>query len=747
MRDCSGRAGVITFLMMARISCGLAEEATTADAPGAASQLDEIVVTAQRRAQSISTVPLAITALDGDTLARQGIANSAELASAVPNLQISSPYGNTQPNFSLRGISVANEYNSNQASPIGVYIDDVYIAARTSQGMGLFDLDRVEVLRGPQGTLFGRNTTGGAINFITRSPTLSGASGFAEVGYGNFNTFSAQGAVEETLIDGQLGVRLAANYLKGNGQIENVYPGGVDPNSQDSRQVRVSIRVKPGEGPLDIKIRAYAGRDNPTQAAVQGLLPFRQGLDFFQVDENRIGENQTSSSGVAANIALKLTPDLTLTSISSYDIGRQDLQQAADGSPLDVLDIDWQSHFRQYSEEARLNYASKLLTLVGGVYYGWDQTTTDNTFDIGSALGPGVDGGFFQHYRQIRRSAAVFLQGDLNITEKLIFTLGARYTEDRAHYDQANANLFIGGVGTAHTPLATTVPCAGLPGTCAYDPAARFDLRGSNDAPTGRAALSYSFDNGMLGYISFNRGYRSGAINGGGYTSSSGITYIKPETVNAYEAGLKGRLLDKSLTFAAAAFYYDYSNQQLQDTRPGPVSFLVNAPKSKIYGAESEATWHVVPALTLRGAFGYLHATYSELSLQNTNLAGNTLPFAPTWTAQAGFDWTIAEVGGGALTLSPKINYVSRQFFSPFNDTNAAGTGQENSELEQGAFTKVDASLSWTRDKFLIRAWANNLFDREVYSYGLDLRGAGFPYNFRVPSTPRTFGVSARYSF
>src|SRR5882724_2921476 len=415
MRDCSGRAGVITFLMMARISCGLAEEATTADAPGATPQLDEIVVTAQRRAQSISTVPLAITALDGDTLARQGIANSAELASAVPNLQISSPYGNTQPNFSLRGISVANEYNSNQASPIGVYIDDVYIAARTSQGMGLFDLDRVEVLRGPQGTLFGRNTTGGAINFITRSPTLTGENGYVEAGYGNFNTYTAQGAFEETLIDGQLGFRIAANYVKGNGQIENVFPGGSDPNSQDSRQVRVSLRFKPGDGPLDIKIRAYGGRDNPTQAAVQGLLPSREGLGFFQVDENRIGENQTSSSGIAVNVALAVSSDLTITSISSYDIGRQDLQQAADGSPLDILDIDWQSHFRQYSEELRANYQTKHFNLVGGVYYGWDQTTTDNTFDIGSAIAPGVDGGFFQNYRQRRHSSAVFAQGDLNI--------------------------------------------------------------------------------------------------------------------------------------------------------------------------------------------------------------------------------------------------------------------------------------------------------------------------------------------
>jgi iron complex outermembrane recepter protein len=737
-------AGACGLLGLMATGTADAQQAGTAVASPA---VDEIVVTAQRRAQSLSEVPLAVTALDGDALSRHGITNSAELGAAVPNLQISSPYGSTQPNFSLRGVSVANEYNSNQASPIGVYIDDVYIAARTSQGMGLFDLDRVEVLRGPQGTLFGRNTTGGAINFITRSPSLTGDNGYLEAGYGNFNTYTGQGAWEQTVINGELGFRIAANYVKGNGQIENVFPGGSNPNSQDSRQVRVSVRFKPGDGPVDIKIRAYGGRDNPTQAAVQGFGPSRQGLDFFQVDENRIGENQTSASGIAANVAVALSSELTLTSITSYDIGRQDLQQAADGSPIDILDIDWTSHFRQYSEELRANYETKHFNLVGGVYYGWDQTTTDNTFDIGSAIAPGVDGGFFQNYRQRRHSSAVFVQGDLNVTEKLVFTLGARYTEDRVRYDDGFANLFLGGVGAPHTPLATTVPCPGVPGTCAYDPAARFALDGSNDAPTGRAALSYTFDNGLLSYVSYNRGYRSGAINGGGYTSSSGITYIKPETVNAYEVGLKGRLLDKKLTFASAAFYYDYANQQLQDTRPGPVAFLVNAPKSKIYGLESEATWKVMPALTLRGAVGYLHATYSELSLQGTDLSGNTLPFAPSWTAQAGLDWVIASAGGGEVTFSPSANYVSRQFFSPFNDTNVAGTLQGNAELQQGSYTKVDASLSWTRDKLQIRAWSNNLFNREILSYGLDLRGAGFPYNFLVPSTPRTYGVSARYSF
>jgi iron complex outermembrane recepter protein len=741
------RAICFSVLHLAAAGSALAQQESTDSGTTAATGIGEIVVTAQRRAQSILEVPLAITAIDNSTLEKNGISNSAQLATAVPNLQISSPFGNTQPNFSLRGISVANEYNSNQASPIGVYIDDVYIAPRTSQGMGLFDLDRVEVLRGPQGTLFGRNTTGGAINFITRGPSLDGANGYAELGYGNFNTFTAQGAVEETLIQGQLGIRVAGNWVHGGGQIENVYPGGANPNSQDSRQGRISLRYKPGEGDLDIKIRAYAGRDNPTQAAVQGFLPAREGLGFFQVDENRIGENQTSASGVAANVSYAFSRSLSVTSITSIDIGRQDLQQAADGSPVDILDIDWQSHYRQYSEEARFNYGGDRLNLVGGLYYGWDQTTTDNTFNIGSVLAPGVNGGFFQNYRQRRHSSAVFLQGDFKITNQLIFTLGARYTEDRARYDDGYANLFAGNVGGPHTPLASTVPCPGVPGTCAYDPAARYVVNGSNDAPTGRAALSYTFDSGLLTYASYNRGYRSGAFNGGGYTSSSGITYIKPETVNAYEIGGKGRFLNRALTASAAIFYYDYTNQQLQDTRPGPVSFLVNAPQSQVYGAEAEATYRVVPALTLRGSFGYLHATYKELTLQGTNLQGNHLPFAPTWTGQFGFDWNIVDVAGGELTLSPTANVVSRQYFSPFNGINAAGTGQDNSELEQSGYSKVNASLNWTRNKVLVRAWVDNLFDREVYSYGLDLRGAGFPYNFLVPSTPRTFGISGRYSF
>lgn len=708
----------------------------------------DIVVTAQRRSQSLLDVPLAISALGGEALQNKGITNSANLATAVPNLQVSSPYGSTQPNFSLRGISVANEYNSNQASPVGVYIDDVYIAARTSHGMGLFDLDRVEVLRGPQGTLFGRNTTGGAINFITRAPKLRGNEGYLEGGYGNFDTYKVQGAVEATMVEDQLGIRVSGNYEKGDGQLHNLAAGGRDSNSVDTLQGRVYLRMKPGNAGLDIKIRAYAGRDRGTQAGIHGLTgPKTPGQGFFDINENRIGDSRTDAWGVAANVALELAPRVTLTSITSYDGGKQNLQQAADGSPLDVLDINWRSNFRQFSEEARINYDGQKLKLVGGAFYGWDRTITDNTFNIGSALGPGVNGGFYQHYVQSRRSKAVFLQGDYDLTDKLVLTLGARYTWDNARYRDGQAYLFAGDINGAQTPLATTVPCAGVVGTCPYNPAARYAIDGKNRALTGRAALSYTFDSGTLVYASYSRGYRSGAFNGGGYTSSVGITYINPEQVNAYEAGIKGRFFDRKLTLAAATFYYDYKNQQVQDTRPGPVSFLVNAPKSEVYGGEIEATLRLLKDFSINASGGYLHATYKELTLQGTNLAGNDLPFAPRWTATAGFDWTIFDTGSDSLTFSPTVNYFSRQYFSPFNANNAAGTGQLNSELQQGAYAKVNASLAWTHGPLMVRGWVNNAFNRKTYSYGLDLRGAGFPYNFLVPSTPRTYGVTARFSF
>ena len=199
---------------------------------------------------------------------------------------------------------------------------------------------------------------------------------------------------------------------------------------------------------------AYAGRDRGTQAAVHGFAPFRTGLGFFETNENRMGQNRTDAWGVSANIKYELSDALTFTSITSRDGGKQDLQQAADGSPVDILDITWLSKYDQFSEEARFNYASDRVDLVGGLFHGWDKVITDNRFNIGSMIAAGVDGGFFQHYDQLRKSTALFGQADVKLTPQLTLTLGARYTWDRSEYRDGYAYLFMAGVGQPMVPLA-----------------------------------------------------------------------------------------------------------------------------------------------------------------------------------------------------------------------------------------------------------------------------------------------------
>ena len=210
-----------TILHAALVSASVLSLAATANAQAApqaeqaapAEGLGEIIVTATKRSENLQNVPVAITAVNAAQLTKQGVFSTTDLNNSIPNLQVSSAYGETQPNFTVRGIGVGTEYNSNAASPVGIYVDEVYQSFRASHGQQLFDLEQLEVVRGPQGTLYGRNTTGGAINFITRKPKLQGQNGTVTLGYGSFNRISAQGAIEVTPIEDRLGIRIAGSYV------------------------------------------------------------------------------------------------------------------------------------------------------------------------------------------------------------------------------------------------------------------------------------------------------------------------------------------------------------------------------------------------------------------------------------------------------------------------------------------------------------------------------------------------------
>ncbi len=257
------------------------QEASSEDQSAASVGLEEIVVTATKRSENLQVVPVAVSAISSAQLQNQGVFNTTDLNHSMPNLQVSSPYGEQQPNFSLRGVGVGTEFNANAASPVGVYVDEVYQAFRSSHGQQLYDLEQVEVVRGPQGTLFGRNTTGGAINFITRKPELKGSNGYATVGYGRFSRVNIEGALEFTPIEDKLGIRIAGTFVDSKPYLKNIfaagqvgsvgsnpnvtYPStGINPGGTKSYGFRGTILFQPSDG-LELSLKGYAAKSKGGQ--------------------------------------------------------------------------------------------------------------------------------------------------------------------------------------------------------------------------------------------------------------------------------------------------------------------------------------------------------------------------------------------------------------------------------------------------------------------------------------------------
>ncbi len=395
----------------------MAKPALGQNVPAAESGLDEIVVTAQKRQQNLQDVAAAVSAFSAEALQARGITQTSDLMGTLPNLQVTSAYGSTQPNFSLRGISVANEFSASTASPVGVYVDEVYQSFRASHGQQLFDLDRVEVLRGPQGTLYGRNTTGGAINFITRKPDLDGANGYLTLGYSNYNTLKIEGAAEATLIPDVLGIRLAGTRSKGEGYTFNPTLNR-DFATTSSIAGRASLRWRPTET-IDVNFKGYIAENDPeqdlpygigyltgrTNAAGYSRFSARPELGGRTLRQNEIqsdtgGEYFTASRGLSLTISAELSDTLTLTSITGYDYGKYRLSPFdCDGSPVDICAIRYNSQSKNFNQDFRLSFDKDRLKVIGGLYYGRDEIDTQNEPDFFGFLRPlltsfGVPGGF-----------------------------------------------------------------------------------------------------------------------------------------------------------------------------------------------------------------------------------------------------------------------------------------------------------------------------------------------------------------
>lgn len=459
----------------------------------AAGALEEVVVTAQRRAQSTQDIPIAVTGLTSNQLEKFGFENANDIASQVPNMQVSGPYGDVQPIFSIRGVSMS-DYSSNQASPIGVYVDETYLPPVYSHGANFFDLERLEVLRGPQGTLYGKNTTGGAINIITRTPQIGDdLSGYLKLGAGNYGATTAEAAIEDTLIENRLAARFATSFKKDDGYVENRL-GDSNLAQTDFQGARIALNFAFNDAWTAVLKFTRSGNDaltntsrneprvdvrdtGPLQAGTNGFIdnngysrPSRD-LDFHETESNQVGPliTDTDLVGLALTYNAK---NYSVISVSSYLDSKYYQDANTDGSPEGLLEIVWSSDTISYSQDLR--FVSELegrFNIIAGLYYDLEDLDMHNVYEIydtlpdtrvimanpdTAPLGPFlVDfGKVDQKLSTEKESSAIYAQMRFDFSARLGFDFGLRYTKDVNTLTYLN----ISRIGYDDSPRGTYVP-------------------------------------------------------------------------------------------------------------------------------------------------------------------------------------------------------------------------------------------------------------------------------------------------
>ena len=766
-------------------------------------------------------------------LTSQGVFETTDLNRSMPNLQVSSPYGTSQPNFSIRGVGVGTEFNANAASPIGVYVDEVYQTFRSSHGQQFFDLERLEVVRGPQGTLYGRNTTGGAINIITRQPELQGTNGYVTAGYGNYERTNFEGAVEFTPITDVLGIRLAGTYVNSDSYVENLWPtGGRDPGGHENYGFRGIVRYVPNEA-VDLSLKIYATRSeggleipfsqgqdgynvNFSQSAVGGLYqipgldallppmiynPQERGLDDLEVEADKGGDAINDAEGIVLTGKFDLSDSVNLTTITGYDEGEyaQLPNTDCDGTPYDFCSIGYQSKFRAFNQDVRINYDADRFNLIVGGYYGYDSITARNRPDFFNFLEPivaalgfpddyfdpgGAFGGFpsgirgTQNNKQERRSLAFYTEGKYDVTDTVAVTLGLRWTKDKfayldgltTYFDYTGAprmfpvsNYAPGGVEQAYIIGLSPGP---LPGG--------LERYGDSEEVSGRLIVDWKPTDNMMLYASYSRGYRGGTFNGLSYTTASQVYFVEPEFVDAYEAGFKTRWLDDHLQLNGAVFYYDYEQQQGQVVDQTATANLISL-DGEIKGLELEAKYIATDSLRINASVGVLDSEYDDTGncpetpvltgyppqqgsclasgAGNINVGGNEFPFAAELTFNTSVEWDVADTSLGMLTWYFDANYTGEFNYDSFGNYDYVNGSTNSRNLAPGVFHEGEGEywisnsrLTLASQDYDISLWIKNISDKTYYPYGINLETL-FGNSYRVRAQPRTYGLEVKYRF
>jgi outer membrane receptor protein involved in Fe transport len=779
---------------------GAALSAASPQSARADEALEEITVTAQRVSERLQDVPVAVTAISASELLERGVRQAGDITASVPNLLLNSPYGpEAQPTFTLRGVTT-QDFSENQSSPVAMYVDEVYKSVGAVQALQIYDLDRVEVLRGPQGTLYGKNATGGAISFYSRNPSLTGYDGYVTVGAGDYSAYSLRAAVGGPLIDNELGWRAAVLYDKRDGWVHSIVPGVEPLNGVDALAARFTLLAKPSDA-VTATLKLSFSRSGGTPYGAHALnndptaTTFTGNIGWFDNGAKYAVHKDIRNDSVSLKLDWEVGPHATLTSVTGFDYGRWYEKSDDGGLPITLRLDDPNTYFSSvnaFSQEIRLaSHDTGAFGWLGGLYYGRESTHATVQFHFfdgypgaWSPTNPGVPlplWGFdeYNSFDQLKDSRAVFLNTTFAVAPNVTLRAGVRYTKDKVTISDFYA--LEGGLanpGPAQSgPLAFapdggattwwTQTIGALPATRTYfqtglAPQGPVVPEFGNDTNnvSGKIGIDWKPGADLLAYASVSQGYRGVAFNGQAYNDPTELTFAGAEKLTSYEIGLKTGFWERRGVFNAAMFHYDYKNQQFLDafTLPNGLGTgfrTVNAPKSRVDGAEFELRVKATSDLEIGSSLGLMHSKYVELTLHSGQFVdaahtiprvccvGNHLIQAPDYSASLDADWRFAHLAAGDLRLFVDGNYYGKQYFDAFNTERDA----------QGAYGVANARLSFEstgKRGYAVGAWIKNLTNRQYLAYALNQKDAdtgALGFDYALVGEPRTYGVDATYRF
>jgi iron complex outermembrane receptor protein len=776
------RTGLLAALLLA---IGAPGPILAQTIPGNGSSIEVVTVTAERRAENAQVVPMSINAFNAKQIKDLGIKQSNDLGQLVPNLNIGLVAGEgNQPIITIRGIGL-NDYDTNNAGPNGVYIDEVYLSSPASQTFEAFDLSDIEVLKGPQGTLFGRNSSGGAILFTSAKPTDQFTADL-HVDYSSYDTINVEGAAGGPITN-DLDFRVA--FVKNNsaGYMHNLF-NAQDENGANNWASRAMLQYKPNDQwtfLLNIHGGQVANRPNeyrhlgaldpltfaPCTAAATNagqcvdLYGYGTPKKFYDGNWNRLEHLDVNNYGTYLRAEYQYG-SITFTSISSFDHNDKFHPEDTDASASGLLDINFGVRNNEYTEELRAAQTTDTYDWQAGFYYLGEKLHQNQPLsvllDIDSIYGPGVgfNTAFIAYDRsyQVTHAYAVYAQGDYNITDRLKATLGARGTYESKTFNYLGTVAFQGLTQGSFLPLQLINSSYHTYYSSAFN---------------YRAVLDYAFNDDVHSYVSISTGYKSADFNGSFLSTIPEVTAqqlqpAKPEYVTTYEAGFKSQWLDNKLLVNASGFYNDYRDMQLFILAPPPLALCPTPgattpnclPNNILSNADAfTAGSDITLAATLFDNFSAridlgilttkINETKGPLAPGEPAIAGEQLVLSPHTSLSALLDYKVPFDNGSALDIQFTATYKGHQFFDLAKFQNGTnGPFLEDPYTQQNAYWLENARIGYSLEggRWEVAAWIRNISDQKYYFDEFNLQS---PFGFiqGIVGMPRTIGGEVNFRY